>query len=85
MKMPQARSDALLGNMVPLHPGWLGCIMMQCLCLKSLLPQAAGSLEYGHTNDHQVEELLPALALLQLCLHVYLLPQLARLFHCCWS
>lgn len=38
----------------------------------------------GITNDYQVEELLPSLPLLQFRFHVYLLPQLAGLFHWCW-
>lgn len=38
----------------------------------------------GVTNDHQVEELLPALPLLQFSLDIDLLPQPAGLFHWCW-
>lgn len=38
----------------------------------------------GITNDHQVEELLPSLPLLQFSFDIYLLLQLARLFQWCW-
>lgn len=77
------------GGIIP--AGWRESIMMQCL-LASGPPHcnrnspAAGPCSRGSkgiTNDHQVQELLPSLSLLQLCLHVHLLPRLASLFAQC--